>query len=279
MKQLIKHVHSMISILLQGGLGNQLFQLFTAISYALDQKEKIVIPTEKIDGHNRPTYWTTLLKRLKESVERVDIKKIQKLAEAGFHYTPLPFVPNVMLVGYFQSYKYFEKHYDVIYKKLNFNIEQETIRSKYLTMNDTISLHFRIGDYTNLQLHHNILKDDYYIRAIREIIRRTKKSNWNIIYFCEEKDNLPVKQRLYKIKKSFPELEFHKADDTMEDWEQLLLMSCSNHNIIANSAFSWWAAYLNSNPDKIVIYPKTWFGAANYDKSTKDMFPPSWVPL
>jgi hypothetical protein len=277
MKQLIKHVHSMISILLQGGLGNQLFQLFTAISYALDQKEKIVIPTDKIDGHNRPTYWTTLLKRLKESVERVDVKKIQKLAEAGFHYTPLPSVPNVMLVGYFQSYKYFEKHYDVIYKKLNFNIEQETIRSKYLTMNDTISLHFRIGDYTNLQLHHNILKDDYYIRAIREIIRRTKKSNWNIIYFCEEKDNLPVKQRLYKIKKSFPDLEFHKADDTMEDWEQLLLMSCSNHNIIANSAFSWWAAYLNSNADKIIVYPKTWFGAANYDKSTKDMYPPSWV--
>jgi hypothetical protein len=208
MKQLIKHGHSMISILLQGGLGNQLFQLFTAISYALDQKEKIVIPTEKIDGHNRPTYWTSLLKRLKESVEKVDVKKIQKLAETGFHYTPLPLVPNVMLVGYFQSYKYFEKHYDVIYKKLNFNIEQETIRSKYLTMNDTISLHFRIGDYTNLQLHHNILKDDYYIRAIREIIRRTKKSNWNIIYFCEEKDNLPVKQRLYKIKKSFRMLLF-----------------------------------------------------------------------
>lgn len=269
----------MISILLQGGLGNQLFQLFTAISYALDQKEKIVIPNEKIDILTRPTYWTSLLKRLKDSVEKVDIKKIQKLPEAAFHYTPLPIVQNVMLVGYFQSYKYFQKHYDIIYKKLNFNIEQETIRSKYLTMNDTISLHFRIGDYTNLQLHHAILKDDYYIRAIRDIIKRTKKSDWNIIYFCEEKDNLPVKQRLYKIKKSFPELEFHKADDQMEDWEQLLLMSCSNHNIIANSAFSWWAAYLNSNPDKIVVYPKIWFGAANYDKSTKDMFPSNWVPM
>jgi hypothetical protein len=269
----------MISILLQGGLGNQLFQLFTAISYALDQKEKLVIPSEKVDILNRPTYWISLLKRLKESVEKVDIKKIKKLPEAGFHYTPLPLEQNVMLVGYFQSYKYFQKHYDVIYKKLNFNIEQESIRSKYLTMNDTISLHFRIGDYTNVQLHHTILKDDYYIRAIREIIRRTKKSDWNIIYFCEEKDNLPVKQRLYKIKKSFPDLQFHKADDSMQDWEQLLLMSCSNHNIIANSAFSWWASYLNTNPDKIVVYPKTWFGAANYDKSTKDMFPPNWVSM
>jgi len=138
-------------------------------------------------------------------------------------------------------------------------IEQPYIKSRNDTnhagssMNDTISLHFRIGDYTKLQLHHNILKDDYYIQAIREIIKRTKKQDWNIIYFCEEKDNLPVNQRLYKIKKTFPDLKFHKADDTMEDWEQLMLMSCSNHHIIANSAFSWWGAYFNSSPDKIVV--------------------------
>jgi hypothetical protein len=267
----------MISIQLQGGLGNQLFQLFTAISYALEQKDKFIISTEKKDIKTRPTYWTSLLKRLKDSVEIIN-PKLKKVYEAAFHYTPIPLEQNVLLIGYFQSYKYFQKHYETIYKKLNLNIEQENIRMKYLTMNDTISLHFRIGDYTSLQLHHCILKDDYYIRAIKEIIKRTKKSDWNIIYFCEEKDNIPVKQRLYKIKKSFPDLVFHKADDTIEDWEQLMLMSCSNHNIIANSAFSWWAAYFNHTPDKIVIYPKTWFGSANYDKSTKDLFPPSWIP-
>jgi hypothetical protein len=158
-------------------------------------------------------------------------------------------------------------------------MEQELIKTKYLTLTETISLHFRIGDYTTLQLHHNILKDDYYVNAIETILKRTKKNDWNIIYYCEEKDNLPVKQRMRNIKKKFPDITFYKAEDEMEDWEQLLLMSCSDHNIIANSAFSWWAAYLNSNPTKIVCYPQTWFGASNYDKSTKDLCPPSWIKV
>jgi hypothetical protein len=58
-----------------------------------------------------------------------------------------------------------------------------------------------------------------------------------------------------------------------------LLMSCSDHHIIANSAFSWWAAYLNQSPTKLVCYPKTWFGAANYDKKTKDLCPPTWISI
>ena len=128
-------------------------------------------------------------------------------------------------------------------------------------------------------MHYVLLKDDYYVKSIREIIKRTKKNDWDIIYFCEEKDNVPVKQRLYKIKKVFPHLTFHKASDELEDWEQLLLMSLSDHNIIANSTFSWWGAYLNNHTDKIVCYPQKWFGVANTDKDTKDLCPPSWLRI
>ena len=270
----------MISINLIGGLGNQLFQLFAAISCAIANNEKLVIPEHKLDGTIRPTYWDTILKKLKDGIDpTLKSEKMEKVSEEGFHYTPIPKKTNVMLVGYFQSYKYFEKHFDVIYKKLNFKMEQELIKNKYLTLNETISLHFRIGDYTALQLHHNILKDEYYTNAIREIIKRTKKTTWNIIYFCEAKDNIPVKHRMRKIKKNFPDLTFYKAEDNMADWEQLLLMSCSDHNIIANSAFSWWAAYLNQNANKVVCYPKMWFGAANYDKKTTDLCPPSWISI
>lgn len=270
----------MISMYLKGGLGNQLFQIFTAIAYAIDHREKLVFPVYKADIVDRPTYWDTILKRLKDGVDpKLNCETIEKYHEPHFHYTPLPKLSTVLFVGYFQSYKYFNAHYESIYKKLNLKMEQELIKNKYLTLKDTISLHFRIGDYTNLQLHHVILKDQYYINSIKEIIKRTNKSDWNIIYFCEVKDNIPVKHRLRKIKKSFPELTFYKAEDSMLDWEQLLLMSCSDHNIIANSAFSWWAAYLNQNPNKVVCYPKEWFGAANYDKKTHDLCPPNWISV
>jgi hypothetical protein len=270
----------MISVYLVGGLGNQLFQIFTAMAYCLEYQEKLVIPDQKDDVDTRPHYWDTILKRLKDNVDpKVTKQTYPVIVEEGFHYARLPKKSNVMLVGYFQSYKYFDKYYEAIYKKLNFKMEQELIRNKYLTLNETISLHFRIGDYTSLQLHHNILKDDYYTKAIQEILTRTRKNDWNIIYFCEEKDNIPVKQRMRIIKKKFPTLTFYKAEDNMTDWEQMLLMSCSDHNIIANSAFSWWAAYLNTNPSKVVCYPKVWFGGANLDKNTNDLCPPNWIKV
>ena len=63
----------------------------------------------------------------------------------------------------------------------------------------------------------------------------------------------------------------------LKDYEELILMSKCKHNIIANSSFSWWGAWLNANPDKIVIAPKQWFKTKKVN--TKDIIPESWIKI
>ena len=77
----------------------------------------------------------------------------------------------------------------------------------------------------------------------------------------------------------FPLCKFIKSDQSIEDWKQMLMMSCCRHNIIANSSFSWWSAYFNSHTDKIVCYPSQWFGPNLAHNDTRDLCPDSWKKI
>ena len=70
--------------------------------------------------------------------------------------------------------------------------------------------------------------------------------------------------------------EFIKVSDEYHDWEQLLIMSVCDHNIIANSSYSWWGAYLNENKNKTVMYPEKWFGKKMQQHNLCDLFPLTW---
>lgn len=141
-------------------------------------------------------------------------------------------------------------------------------------LNDTISLHFRLGDYKKIQQFHPIMTSEYYKKAINYFkIRGQLKSN--ILYFCEEEDLEDVNETINKLKIEFPALNFIRASNDLSDWEQMILMSCCRDNIIANSSFSWWGAHFNMNPYKIVCYPAVWFGEAA-GHNTKDLFPIEW---
>ena len=169
---------------------------------------------------------------------------------------------------------------------------KEKIREKgqehygLIDFQNTISMHFRIGDYKQIPGHYEILPYEYYEKSLRFIltkIKKREKKNKNpetakqakkVFYFCEEKDKEEVLKIIDKLKQVFPLVEFIRIDNHLfEDWEQMILMSCCKFNIIANSTFSWWGAFLNTIENRVVCYPSVWFGPKKASIDTQDLFP------
>lgn len=292
----------MLTCNLQGGLGNQLFQIFTTIAFSLklsegfffQNKHQLTNDTDIQNGATiRYTYWETLLSTLKPFVK--DLDKLPKLElyikEQQFNYDP-SILTNLlnsdkhlvkMLVGYFQSSKYFDNYRDQIIRLLkipNKQLVTKAIHETNINFDNTISIHFRLGDYKKLPNIYPILTVEYYIKSINYVINQTptnKKTapNKTILYFCENTDHDDVLQIIHKLQHIFTELIFERADNMLSDWEQMLLMSLCYDNIIANSTFSWWAAYLNPNPCKTVCYPSEWFQSKTGNNTT-DLCPEDW---
>ena len=188
---------------------------------------------------------------------------------------------NFKFIGYYQSYKYFIDYENEILNLLNINNKKNILNNRYLNKYDfenSISIHFRIGDYKNLQKYHPIISIDYYINSINEIINITNKNNWNVIYFYEINDFEIIENNISVLKKKFININFIPIDTNIPDYEQILLLSLCKHNVIANSTFSWWGAYFNNNHDKIVTYPSNWFGK-KIKIDLSDLFPLKWKKI
>ena len=120
---------------------------------------------------------------------------------------------------------------------------------------------------------------EYYLRCLQRLISDTGRDNWNILYFYEENNEDIVTQKIKTIKQSYPNLTFEAISPQYKDYEQLLIMSNCQHNIIANSTFSWWGAYFNTNVGHKTYHPSKWFGPAQGNKKIDDLFPPDWVKI
>lgn len=267
----------------------------------------------------RSTYWDSIFKRLQPFLQpstNFHPSKWHLVKEPHFSFADLmPIMADllqrnnnrIMIHGYFQSEKYFAEHYSTICRMLHIEQQRYILLDKLDKLNQldqsdmgttmdvfshTISLHFRLGDYVALSDFYPLATIDYYIASLQHIIERTNESSWQVMYFCEDADLPKVLNQINIISAHVP-LTFIRAnldisnrvapsaDNTLTDWEQLLLMSCCKHNIIANSSFSWWGAYFNTNSDKIVCYPKHWFGpaaSATID-STADLCPTEWTGI
>jgi len=276
-----------------GGLGNQLFQIFTTIAYGIKTNRKVVFTFSDIltTGVHRPTYWYNIFSSLKpftvlnseNNISNEEIDSFPKYREPHHHYREIPLFNQgrVSLFGYYQSYKYFVEEKDKLLSLMDIETQQEYIRDKYNYYFDkqfeTTSMHFRLGDYKHKQDCHLVLPYEYYENALFNImLYRQSNKQYKILYFCENEDNDIVNEHIERLKERYENIVFMKVNDSIPDWEQLLMMSCCDNNIIANSSFSWWGGYLNRSPYKFVCYPHVWFGPTLKSNIIDDMFPITW---
>ena len=265
-----------------GRLGNQMFQYAALLGIANKLNSSPRVPIENsfsmIDAHldlNTGQYIKSKLDLLdcfnvttSNFVSKNFIKTTNIYQERFFHFDDQVFNinDNTDLHGYYQSDKYFNHCSDLIRKEFTF---KDAILNKCKDMlmpySNTVSIHVRRGDYVGLQNHHPLMTAEYYQNSLMNYFG---DDEYTFLVFSDD---------ISWCKGVFPEgVIFMEGNSQFED---MCLMSLCNHNIIANSSFSWWAAWLNNNKDKKVIAPKTWFGPAYYHYNTNDLYPTNYITL
>ena len=248
-----------------GGLGNQMFEIAAAKAHALKNNTELKVCES---GHVLP-YQGFKFKKYKESIFRnIDTidsipSDIKKYTEPGFHYSKIPDGKHMFIHGYFQSEKYFKEYEKDIRHMFSMpkQIEEYIYRKYPKISNNSVSLHIRRGDYVGLQAYHGLQTIEYYKKAINLI-----GGDLDVYVFSDDIDW--CEENLLFAKRFVEE----------EDYISIYMMSLCQHNIIANSSFSWWGAWLNDNKNKKVVAPKRWFGK-NGPKDTQDIIPGEWFKV
>jgi hypothetical protein len=259
--------HNVIFPILRGGLGNLLFQLAATHNEAKRSGKTFICSNQHIiQSHHTliEVYKQTIFKHIR-FVKKVGKYHVYK--QSGYscwNYTGIPQIAgNVMLDGYFINKDYFEETSKEFVDLLCF----DGIKEKYsnvLTSN-MCSLHVRRGDYLTCPLH-VVQSIDYYKSAV-DIIGKDK------MFLIFSDDIAWCKQNFSFIKNKI----FMEGN---ADYEDLYLMSQCDHNINANSTFSWWGAWLNTNEDKIVIAPKNYFSDQTTNNTAVSyIYPKNWIQL
>ena len=287
----------MIIVEIIGGLGNQMFQYaFAKFLSTKGYEVKIDISafeTYKLHGgYQLSQYNIDIETATKDECQLVynknlifkilkkfgiEPKNLVKEKSLLFNETLLNIEDNKYISGYFQSEKYFVSIRDALRK--NFLIKKKLtpytlkIQEQINNMQNSCSIHVRRGDYISNNVSNSIHGScdlEYYKDAIK-LINQTYP-NTNYVVFSDDigwvKENLVIENALYidNTEKRIPH-------------EDMYLMSLCQNNIIANSSFSWWAAWLNQNETKTVIAPKRWFVNEIMLKQSEDIVPQEWIKI
>lgn len=231
----------MVRPMLYGRLGNQLFQKAAAIGYAIRHGAEYDLSGRHLRG--------------------------VRINENGHQHQDLQFYDNtnIILNGYWQSEKYFVDFRERIVRELGF---------EWSFNQGWCSVHVRRGDYLNYPDKHPTVTAAYLNKAINLIISQGVSQ---FMFFSDD-----IEWCRSYIKTS--ELDSHitvKYSEYKSPKEDIEIMSGCEHNIISNSSFSWWGAWLNRNPNKIVISPhkNNWFGPGNAHLDASDIIPDSWIQI
>jgi len=260
----------MVYVLLDGRIGNNLFQIAAAASLAQENNCSFQViagnyytPDEKWLSQYLKQFETNILRKV--TITQDIPENLISHKEKEFSFNPIIYAENIMLEGFYQSEKYFNPK---VVQNL-FEIDPKTseyIQNKYghLFNDEITSIHVRRGDYLASSDNYAVCSYDYFKSAINHIGMNKK--------FLITSDDIQWCKKKFKGANFF----FSEGESAIVD---MYLQSCCTNNIISNSSFSWWGAWLNKNPKKIVICPEPWFGVAFRNKSTKDLIPENWLRM
>jgi hypothetical protein len=247
-----------------GKLANQLFQVAAVISYAKKNNVDYFLP----EWSNR---WTngidmTQIFRGPFNVDNnVLHTNTQDFKEKSMEYFEIPKTDRLNLEGYFQSERYFEEELIREIFSIEPRIENEIIEKNVGTFEGKCSIHIRRDDYLKHPDIHPFLGLDYYRKAI-DLMK--EKGYEKFLIFSDD---------LGWCKEHFLGDEYQFSNKNTCNYEDLILMSLCSSHIIANSTFSWWAAWLSKNPNKTVIAPSMWFG--HKGPQEHEIIPKKWIQI
>jgi len=286
----------MIISQLTGGLGNQMFQYAFgfALSKRLGAEYKLhfvsnlcdsprVYELDKFNISATPASAGDL-KHLRISQSKIQLlfqkihilkSNIRSEGSISFQKSALNYLDDSYLQGYWQSELYFPNVSSELRKEFTFKRKltgKNKSLANHIKNHTAISVHIRRGDYVDnakTNIFHGVCGIDYYKMAKQFIGEKVK--NPTFYYFSDDPEW--VKQN-FKSNWEDQYVDWNVAKNSHIDMQ---LMSLCNHNIVANSSFSWWSAWLNSNPKKIIIAPSQWYANPHIDTST--IVPKDWMKI
>ena len=287
----------MIIVNLKGGLGNQMFQYALgkslSIKYNRILKFDLNFYKENLDAHvTKRNFELEHFSVKADPATKQDLKFKKSNRVTNFFtsnkfkiYNDLNFGGTiesnnsiVYFDGFWQSELFFQDIRNLLLREFTPKISLDADNMFWInsiSRCNSISVHIRRGDYiTNSSANsfHGVCSIEYYKSAIRYIQDIVD----NPIFYFFSDDMTWVKENFYNGLQNYNFVEGNIGENSYLD---IRLMSFCKHNIVANSTFSWWGAWLNTNVDKVVIAPLMWFSDSDQNSKTKNLIPSSWVRI